>query len=76
MSARSSFRELVSSLDVKVKVDSATFNVFGEFNRVSLNNRFYIRGLYAMYSISIIDIADEDASPASVYKLVRPTTSR
>ena len=29
-----------------------------------------------MYSISILDIADEDASPASVYKLVRPTTLR
>ena len=72
----SSFQELVSSLDVKVKVDSTTFNVFGEFNRVSLNNRFYIRGLYTIYSISIIDIADEDVSPASVYKLVRPTTLR
>ena len=76
MSARSSFREFISSLDVKVKVDSTTFNVFGEFNRVSLNNRFYIKGLYMIYSISIINIADEDASPTSVYKLVRPTTSQ
>ena len=29
-----------------------------------------------MHGVSIIDIADEDASPASVYKLVRPTTFR
>ena len=29
-----------------------------------------------IYSISIINIADKDASPTSVYKLVRPTTSQ
>ena len=58
------------------KVDSATFNVFGEFDRVSLDKRFYIKGLYTMHGISIIDTTDEDASPASVCELVRPTTFR